>query len=82
MGCSLDNMFKYLRQTTSGAVGSGRAKRSSTCEAQRAAPRVFSLDNKANYLGGAMSIGFGQHDQVLPSHSERRRGQRPGHHEQ
>jgi hypothetical protein len=34
----LDTTIKYLQRTTSGAAGSGRAQRSSTCDAQLAPP--------------------------------------------
>jgi hypothetical protein len=52
--------------TTSGAADNGRAKRSSTCDAQRAAPRAAA----------------GRNNQVPTAHNERRRGQRLGRHDQ
>jgi len=39
-GNGLGNILKYLRLTTSGAAGNGRAQRSSISDAQRAAPRA------------------------------------------
>jgi hypothetical protein len=39
-GSSLGTMIKYLQRRTSGAAGNGRAQRSITCDAQRAAPRA------------------------------------------
>jgi hypothetical protein len=65
-GIGLGTTIRYLRRTASGAAGSGLALRSSTCDAQRAAPRATT----------------GRDDQVLATHNERRRGQRIWHHDQ
>jgi hypothetical protein len=66
-------MAKYLHRTTSGAADSGRAQRSSVCDAQREAPRATAwaprtstcappgdrFGNKIKYLRGAAGIGLG-----------------------
>jgi len=39
-GNGLGTTIKYLQRTASGAAGNGRAQRSITCNAQRAAPRA------------------------------------------
>jgi hypothetical protein len=42
-GNGLGITVKYLERTTSGAAGNGRAKQSSTCDAQRALPQTAAL---------------------------------------
>jgi len=46
-GNGLDATIKYLQRTTSGAAGNDRAQRSSTCDAQRAAPQASVLGSSS-----------------------------------
>jgi len=55
VGFGLGTTLKYLR----GAAGIGLASRSSTCDAQRAAPRGNGLCTTIKYLRGASGIGLG-----------------------
>jgi hypothetical protein len=77
----LGTTTKYLR----GAAGNDRAKRSSTCDAQRAALRATAwapqLVNTALRRTTSAAWGNkrpGHQDQVPATHNERRRGQGPG----
>jgi hypothetical protein len=87
-GSSLGTTTMHLRRATAWAP------RPSTCDAQRAAPR---LGVTIKYLHGAAGIGQGPtikylrcttkqrpgyNDQVPATHNEQRRGQRPEHHDQ
>jgi hypothetical protein len=60
-GNGLGTTINNLHLTASGAAGNGRAQRSITCDAQRAAPRATAWRN----------------DQVPAMHNERCRGRRP-----
>jgi hypothetical protein len=62
----LGTTASYLRRTTSGTAGSSLGNSIITCGAQRVAPRATARRN----------------DQVPATHNERRRGKRPGHHDQ
>jgi hypothetical protein len=62
----LGKTFKYLRRTTRGAAGNGRAQQPSTCDEPRAAPREpISLGTTTKYLRGAASIGLGTTTEFL-----------------
>jgi hypothetical protein len=71
-------MIKYLQRTTSGAAGSGRAKRSSTCDVERAATRASAWAPNPTTCAAPRATA-GQNDQVPSAHDVRRRGKRPKH---
>jgi hypothetical protein len=62
--------IKYLRRTTSGTLGNGRAQQSSPCDAKRTGHERYREQRP------------GRSDQVLSMHSELSRGQRPWHRDQ
>jgi len=66
-GNGLATTIKYPQRTTSGVADNGRAKRSSTCDAQRAASRTMSWAQRPStkYLRAAACIGLGNSAKYL-----------------
>jgi hypothetical protein len=73
--------IKDLRRTTSGAAGNGLGTTIKYLRRTTSGSAGYGLGTTIIYLRGAAGIGLGTTIRYL-DHNERRRGRRPGHHDQ
>jgi hypothetical protein len=82
--CTSAELLFSCRDSVAALRATASAPRSSTCGAQRAAPREEAWVEQVPATNNERRCGQrpGRHDQVPATHNELRRRQRPGHHDQ